>query len=517
MGTLLRLRPTIALLAALAGASWAGPLLDAKVEEVEVRGAKSIRVTTADGESLVEPNGQPIIVAGAGKCHASYEVKPMPGGFDVLVTLENRTNQSQPRPSILLRGVQIGGRFTHLDPRGLGQLHEVERKRGDPIFHNAYDYPDDLYSPVAMLRNDRFAVGASLIYDLLIDRHSVNGVIYSEGGQFYGTSAIGFDLAVPGQVSGRPRLEEGTTEAYRVTFRFAKPADWQATLEPYREFFRERYGKVRYRADRRPVYGEVMALDKFVKPDDPRGYPPDRRYDQLGWKPMVDYYLEKAAANGYRRVMIWAAAGLYQKGPNYPVEFMTAWPDKLVQTRGELGRLKAAGLTVGHWWGRSGQVSGGWNTGRMWRRDIGMPGDVKAGLAELDQARARGADEVGLDAFTEMPAWQRLVWLERIQKDYPTMRFITESSDCDIAHTMAATFVTIEQQPQPPMLADWLNPGHETWIMLPFQQVNQANFDKLTGWGCVPVTMSVPIRHDAAKFGGPGQATQTTPSSSSSR
>ena len=37
-----------------------------------------------------------------------------------------------------------------------------------------------------------------------------------------------------------------------------------------------------------------------------------------------------------------------------------------------------------------------------------MPGDVKAGLAELDLARDRGADEIGLDAFTEMPAWQRL-------------------------------------------------------------------------------------------------------------
>ena len=156
----LRLQSAVAILAALAGPVWAGQLLDTKVEEVEVRGVKSVRVTTANGEVLVEPNGQPIIVPGASKCQASYEVKSMPGGFDLLVTLENRTSQSQPRPAIMLRGVQIGGKFTHLDPRGLGQLHQVEKKKGDPIFHNAYDYPDDLYSPVAMLHNDRFAVGA---------------------------------------------------------------------------------------------------------------------------------------------------------------------------------------------------------------------------------------------------------------------------------------------------------------------------------------------------------------------
>lgn len=495
----------------LVAPSWAGPLLETKVDEIEVRGVKGVRVTTADGQVLVEPNGQPIIVAGADMCQASYEVKSMPGGFDLLVTLENRAFRSQARPSIMLRGVKIGGKFTCLDPRGLGQLRQVQRSKDDTIFHQAYDYPDDLYSPVAMLYNDQFAIGASLIYDLQTDRHAIHGVAYSEGGQYFGTSAIGFDLTVPSQVGGRPKLEERATQSYRVAFRFARAADWLATLEPYLTFFQERYGKVRYQADRRPVYGEVMALDKFIKPENPRGYPPDKRYDQLGWKPMVEYYLEKAAANGYRRVMIWAAAGLYQKGPNYPVEFMTAWPDKLVETHGELARLKAAGLTVGHWWGRSGQVSGGWNTGRIWHRDIGMPGDVKAGLAELDMARDRGADEVGLDAFTEMPAWQRLVWLERIQRTYPTMRFITESSDCDIAHTLAATYVTLEQQSQPPVLADWLNPGHETWIMLPFQQVNQANFDKLTGWGCVPVTMSVPIRHDPARFDHSTRAIQAKP------
>lgn len=478
-------------------------LLDVKVEQVEVNGVPGIRVTDSTGRVLVEPNGQPIV--GSTKCHADWDMDVVPGGFDIRVTLQNKTQQSQPRPDVMLRGIRIAERFQYLDARDLGRVRSETRKPGQPIFWAGWDYPDDLYAPVAMLANEQFAVGVSLIYDVMTARHSVIMSMHTEGGKFAGTSGIGANLNVRApawaQPVGRLALEPETTAHYRLTLRFARPENWLDTLSPYREHFLRQWGKVKYKADRRPVYGETMALDGYRDAEkNPRGYPPHARYDQVGFKPIVDEYEQKAVSAGYRRVMIWASAGLYMRGPNYPCEFMTEWPAKLVETRGELDRLTRAGVTVGHWWGRAGQVSGGWDTGRMWVRDMGVAADVQAGLNELKLARDRGANEVGLDASGAMPLWQRIEWVRLIQKEFPTMRFITEAADCDIMHTLAPTYMTFERQGDQPVLADYLNPGHESWIQLRWQLVNQKNVDTITGWGCVPVTMSRAIRHDASAF-----------------
>ena len=478
-------------------------LLDVKVSTVTVRGVKGVRVVPAEGgEPLVEPNGQPLFTRGA--CKVDYRVEPAPGGFDLLAAVNNPTKQPQKRPRFLLRGVRLGTAFTYLDARSLGHLYQREVQRGKPIFWFGMTYPDDLYAPVVMMHNDRFAVGVSLIYDLLTEKHHVRGQCYTEGGAWFGTAGIGFDLHVdtPRHRSpqGRVLIEPGATQRYRFTVRFAKPGTWRAALEPYRQHFRKRWGGVRYEADLRPVYGETMALTKFINAENPRGYHPKRRYDRLGWKPMVDEYMTKAVANGYRRVMVWCASGLYSTGSNYPPEFMTEWPQKLIDTAAELTRLKQAGATLGMWWGRAGQVSGGWNTGKMWDLDVRKPSDVAAAMAELRLAAQRGTDEVGLDAVSYIPTWDRVAWIPRIQTAVPKLRFITEPANCDILHTLAPTFMTFARQHDPPVLADWLNPGHESWIMLRWQEVNQANFDKIVGWRCVPVTMSRAVKHDATRF-----------------
>jgi hypothetical protein len=148
-------------------------------------------------------------------------------------------------------------------------------------------------------------------------------------------------------------------------------------------------------------------------------------------------------------------------------------------------------------------VSEGFNSGKMHLRDIRDEKDLAAGWAELRLAADRGGDEIGLDASVLLGVWDRLAWLRAAQRRHPGLNLITEASECDILHTLAPTFMIYQRQGQRPALADWLNPGHESWIQLKWQEVNRENFERIVGWGCVPVTMSVGVKHDAAAFSRP--------------
>jgi hypothetical protein len=147
------------------------------------------------------------------------------------------------------------------------------------------------------------------------------------------------------------------------------------------------------------------------------------------------------------------------------------------------------------WWGQAGQVSEGFTSRRIHERRLGSPGDVEAGVAELRLAQARGIDEIGLDAINAMPLWERFEWLRQMQARFPSLRFVTETHDCDIMHTIAPTFYNWRDHDTPPILPDWLNPGHETWVQLWYNESDRARFDRIRSWGLVPVTMSTVVPH----------------------
>ena len=136
----------------------------------------------------------------------------------------------------------------------------------------------------------------------------------------------------------------------------------------------------------------------------------------------------------------------------------------------------------------------------MWVRDVTKPADVQAAWDELDLASKRGMDEVGLDAYGYPPLYHRHAFMKKMQKRYPKIRFITEAADCDIMHTLAPTFMTFRRQRQRPVLADWLVPGHESWIMLNYQEVTLENFETIVGWNCVPVTITRGLEHRASDY-----------------
>jgi hypothetical protein len=167
----------------------------------------------------------------------------------------------------------------------------------------------------------------------------------------------------------------------------------------------------------------------------------------------------------------------------------------MAETLGALHDLRRDGVTIGMWWGRASQVSGGWNSGRMWPRDTADAEDVAFARRELQLAAERKIDEVGLDAWKVIPLWERYPFLKTMQTEFPSLRFITEQADCDIVHTIAPAYLYLRRVTWPPVLADWLNPGHETWVQMGGGELEEW-FERIRRWGLVPVCMGRGVAHE---------------------
>ena len=491
--------------------------MEVRVSTREALAGECVEVTLPGEEApLVKALGRALL--SQTKCTSEYTLTEVKGGFDVDLKVHNPTSKPQKRPTFRLYGIRMGTDFTLLDARSAGHLHRAELRPAEALIdgerqggfldmHRAYPDGDGegMYSPVAAVFNERFAVGVSVIYNPFKLKHCVDLHYWSDRKDLLGTVMIGADLyrPPPGYQErwDRTLIDPGATDDYRITVRFARPGNWLDTLEPYREFFRSRYGGVQYEADLRPIFGMVStASSGNPEESNPRGYQSGMRLDLDGWKPCVNTIEKEGVSKGYRRTMIWTPIGMYRIGRNYAPEFMTAWPEKLVETLPELLKLKEKGVSIGMWWGRANQVSAGWNTGSMWIRDPEDGDDAEAAWRELRLAVERGTDEVGLDAWKLMPLWDRYDFLKQMLRDFPSLRFSHEQGDCDIVHTIAACYFYWRVQSWPPVLADWLNPGHETWIQL--GQSEHKHFDQCVEWKLVPLTTVRGVKHDPSLFEG---------------
>lgn len=438
------------------------------------------------------------------------DIMPVEGGVDILVTYDNQSGDPADRGGIDISGIRLGDEMVWLDGRAVGVFRSENLTKKKAHQSRPYMYPRDLYSPVITLADAATAVGVSVLYDILEVKANltIGFSMVKTGEQAEYTVNIRFGAQMP---THKPtikqidtRIPPHTKEQYRIAVRFSSPDQPLATLEPYRRFFRSKYGDVQYEPDLRPVFGWSVSNGSDRKPENPQGFAggDTLRADLNGWKPTVDKLLQVAAETGYRRIMLWKPSGTYETANNnFPSEFMSVWPKKMVESAEELKRFRDAGITLGYWWGNAGVVSGGWDTGVAWPRDITNPADIAAGEKELELVKRYYGDEVGLDAYSFIPLWERLPWTKHMQRFCPEQRFITEPADCDILHTITPTFCVEVRQDGPAVLANWLNPGHETWLRMrsPADET-ELWFNRCIDWGMVPLfigprTLGL-VRHD---------------------
>lgn len=431
----------------------------------------------------------------------THQVQPM--GVDVIFHFRNGATVPQKIGYVRAGILNLGQAIEFFNFRILSTPVAAQ---SSTFVGQSYTYPDDLYSPVMVMRNQSLAVGVSLLYPLMDYRHCVR-TEFNSPGSWMATGEAGRGWNIEFRMSNRggenqythlPHeaiLQPGEQRTYVMCIRWTwNTSEWQRTLLPYRDYFRALYGGVRYQREDEPIVGQTMATTESIRSDNPYGYALSNQFrpDLVGWGPVVSRMLTTTmggANSTWRDTMLWAPTGLYSAPQslafNYPYQFTSQWNASATlatATNPSVGlpRLHAAGKNLGLWWGRALQVADRWNPTRLTNFDPDNPRHVTLAKRELDSAVAAGARYIGLDTFTpgQTPAWKLVPWLERMQQEYPTLKFVTEPSQFDVLHTLCPTYIeaynpSVSSRPatrdgyfqltHPNYLADFLLPGHETW------------------------------------------------------
>lgn len=451
-----------------------------------------VEMRTIDGDPVLMPRN--IVIHDDARTGTSVtptiEFQAQPTGFDLLVTYENKTSETMGLGRLRLGVFTLGNNITFPDFRAICSPRKADY---NTFRAQSGRYPRNMYSPAWVIANDELAVGVSIQYPIMEYKHEVRLMLQSpdgrraegEGGRGW---MIELRLSNLGGERGNAKLvdsgkiEPGQRQQYIISVRVTDhPHEWVRTLVPYRTFFRNTYGGVRYARDPRPVNAVSIANEWQISPDNLRGYLPRYRPDLNGWTRLIT---DIDLRHGWPRVMVWVPTGMYDRDLEniFPYQFTTGWMDDpelataVDQEDGfpVIARTKDLGL----WWGRSLQVADQWNDDTLEDMDPDLPEHVTAAFAEMDLSQQAGATIIGLDTFTtdHTPIWKLYSWLKTLQDRYPKVRFCIEPRTCDILHTMAPTFFRgyadrseparmedINILKNPFYLADFLLPGHETW------------------------------------------------------
>lgn len=475
---------------------------------------------------LIEPNGQALWApVGNDPEHSlapAIAIELVENGANITYTFDNQSDEPKWLGALYIGGIrfddQVLTRFVQGDGKELALSNE-----GKAFFGGGGHYPGDLYAPVATLRDDDTTIGVALLYPVLKYKHRVFIRAECPGGP-YARDGRNWQVLLhlsPLRAAGPERdIAPGESRTYVVTVRAAEgdPAlDWLRTLIPYRDHFQALYGPVRYDRDPRPVRAIEIAGSHPPTDDNPRAFTyEDRRIDRMGWLPWIDA-MRSLMDDGFRRFMLIAPTGMYtvHRQNNYPFQFTTGWRS-LPRARADLWRLAAFGREVsrgglGLWWGRSAQVMKTWDTAAFEVLDPANPDHRARALRELDLAALMNTTVVGLDAFSYVPPWDGYAWVTSLRELHPSIKFIVEPLGPDFMHTIAGAYVyglrDASQQAREPagpfLLADFLNPGHETWARLDANLLRakmglkpgmaldkdlvRAHAERIARWGYIPI------------------------------
>lgn len=445
--------------------------------------------TGSDGVPLTE-RWDPVTVSVrdglGGRVVPTASVEQISGGLRVTYTYRNTSASPAELSSLRMPLAALGQSVTAQDLCEIGTDLSLTSSGGG--WSGAY--PQVLYSPAAVVRNGTVALGVSVEYPILSYRHEIRLSVVPQGASQWWIEVAPNNAGLTGGITylfNKPMLAPGETRSYVVNVVFADSARWEETLAPYRDFFRSTYGGVRYSRDGRPIAGISLAYGEYQTSANPDGWIPEaNRPDRTGFAAAASTIDRQFLKSD--RVLVWAPTGLTMpQNQNFPFQFASRWtkdrgpmsdaPQRLAALAGGSGR------TLGLWWGHSASPRTAWAGGQPVPLNVDDPTSSELCAAELRAARAAGATLIGLDAFAHciVPVWRLAPQLAAMRTSFPEMSFCTEGRAPDVLHALAATwidgfrylpaegrdeFVAADRF----RLADYLLPGHETWVGMSFDR-----------------------------------------------
>lgn len=397
-----------------------------------------------------------------------------PDGADITFTYVNNTGQAQPLGRINFAGIRMDDVVDFWDVRHVAAMVRVDRNHNPTSF--APDYPGDAYSPVMVIQDSRNILGFQIMYpcvqyDLGVRMRFFNNQRWSGDG--------GPNWAATFELMGS--IPAGQTRVFQVAVRCQpKTEHWLKTLLPYRDYFWSLYGRgPTYVRDPRPVTAVVLSQQRDINPDNPRGYSfPNRRPDIHGFRPWAREIVRRQTELGYNRAMVWAMSGQFDRARarNYPANAISPIMDipAARDSRMEMANVASPTLSVGYYIGYAQKVERWWDIpGPFEDLDPTNPDQLGVAMKEHDMVVELNGTMVGLDAFETTRPYHAYAYLALLRDRYPNIKYIAELSPPDIIHTLAGSFLFDMDVQTPHVLADFLIPGHETWLCAWGQQVTK--------------------------------------------
>lgn len=475
-------------------------------------------------KGIIVPNGNSLWL-GSNQNASDYlepdvQVSLAAGGADVVYTYTNSTSSPKKLGALRLGGIrfgkEIGTRRIRLDGAPSEKSHN-----GQPKWLGGHIYPNDLYSPVAILQEGDYTVGISFAYPVLDYKHHC----FVQWEAAKDTNGYGTNWQISGVLNGtgsyhpEADIQPGESRVYVMSVRVHKgdPEDWVTTLTPYRSFFQATYGGVKYPRNPEPILGVTPASSLNLSPENPFGFGyGDCRPDLYGWGGWVAKLTDEVNGSGWTRITMKSPSGLFlnNQDANFPTQILTQMSN-VPAMNNSVGLLKDFAQSYdgfGMWWGRSSTVMHNWDPtpDQTELFDPANPEHRDMLFAELDIAGDLGLDHLGLDGFSKLDAWLGYEWLNDMSERQPGIKFCTEAMTCDFLGTVAATYVwgvrpagdIHLEVTQPHALADFLIPGHEIWAKIrgsdlkalhnlpPEEEIPSdivlEHMNKLASWGYIP-------------------------------
>lgn len=460
-------------------------------------------------------------------------IKPTANGFNAEFTYVNDRTQPMPLAAMEFKGLQLGPAFDWREFDDDGGRRRI--RNADDVNKVRFGYPhgpNKHYSPVAVVETATHVIGFNLLFPVMELEHETLGTLARARGDATGREwNFRWKLSNYGNERDHRRMDyeatlaPGESRTYTVAVRVTdNQANWLQTVIPYRDYFRKTYGGVTYERDPRPVAPISLAGEGNFSAQNPYGFRQEnRRPDLYGWGPLLEWIAERDLTG--KRVMFWQPSGLQRinRESNYPFKFTSFWLEgdeyghQMGDAPEQFRRFAATtNASVAFWWGQSTRVARHWDVAEHEYLDIDNPEHVALGFRELDTAVAAGATYIGLDAFGSnggTPAWDLAKWIEMMRERHPHVMFVTEKHKPDIIHRLGATFFQAYNKSQdapqtiqdiryvdePQYLADFILPGHETWLSFRFDIVarvpglitsdsfREAEFNRALQMGYVPL------------------------------